>query len=370
MAENKNLDPTDHKIDKAREKGQIAQSQDLSRLANLVVVAEIAFITESKWRESVHSLMEFGYSSVGKPFLPAMQELLIAAGLLLLIVFFVGFVVIPVVSMASHWMQFGILVAPEALTPKFDKLNPVNGFKSIFSVKKLVEFFETVIKAILIGLVVFMVNRTEINTIINLAGGTPKDSYAAFLTLLRYTFHIALIICLVFAMIDFAIQKHFHKKELMMDMEELKQEIKEIEGDPLIKNKRKQIAREWANENPVAKTEKANAVVVNPTHFAVAMFYDQEDAQVPVVLAKGKDYIAQAMIDRARECGIPVIRHVWLARTLYATCKTNSFIPKSSYEAVAHVYAVVNYLMTSKDNEREFELESLGEPPDFYSSRQ
>jgi type III secretion protein U len=363
MAENKNLEPTDHKVEQAREKGQVAQSQDLSRLVNLVVVAEIAFILESHWRESIHSLMNFSYTSVGKPFLPSLMEQLTGSALLVALVFFFFAVLIPVVSAAAHWGQFGVLVAPEALTPKFDKFNPVNGFKQIFSMKKLVELLETVFKTVVIAIVVYLVTRSELNAILHLAGGAPKDSYAAFMTLLRNTFHITLVLCIIFAVIDFMIQKHFHKKELMMDMEEIKKEFKELEGDPQVKNKRKQIAKEWSNESPVATTENANAVVVNPTHFAVALFYDKEDENVPVVLAKGRDQVAHAMIDRARECGIPVIRHVWLARTLYASCKANTFVPKSSYESVAHVYAVIHYLTTTDQVGMEVELESEGEPP-------
>lgn len=363
MAENKNLDPTDRKIEQAREKGQIAQSQDLSKLANLLVIAETAFVAEALWREAIQSLMDFSYGAIGKPFLAAAEEIMIGSGILLAIVFFTGFVLVTVVSAASHWGQFGILFSAEALAPKFDKLNPVNGFKSIFSVKKLVELLETLVKAGLIGFTVYMITRDELNNIVHLSGGTPKDIYAAFIELLRATFHVVVVLCFVLAFADFAIQRHFHKKELMMDMEELKQEMKEMEGDPMVKGKRKQIAREWANESPVARTEGANAVEVNPTHFAVAMYYDQEDAEVPLVLAKGRDLMAQAMIERARECGIPVIRHVWLARTLYATCKPNSFIPKSSYETVAYVYAVIAWLDSTGQAGTELELESLGEPP-------
>lgn len=363
MAENKNLAPTEHKKQQAREKGQVAQSQDLSRLVNLVVVAELAFIAESQWRESIQSLMTFGYTSIGKPYLPALTELLTGAALFVALVFLFFAVLMPVVSALAHWGQFGVLVAPEALTPKFDKFDPVNGLKQIFSVKKLVELLETIVKTSLIAFVVYMITRSELNNILHLSGGAPKDSYAAFMTLLRNTFHVTLILCIIFALIDFAIQKHFHDKELMMDMEELKKEFKEMEGDPQIKNKRKQIAKEWANENPVATTEKANAVVVNPTHFAIAIFYDKDDENVPVVLAKGRDQIAHAMIDRARECGIPVIRHVWLARTLYASCKPYTFVPKSSYEAVAHVYAVIHYLTMTDQAGLEVELESEGKPP-------
>jgi len=363
MAENKNLEPTDHKKEEARKKGQVAQSQDIGRLANLVVMAEVAFIMESQWRESIQSLMTFSYASIGKPFLSSFYELTTGAALFVALIFFIGFVIIPIVSMVSHWGQFGVIVSTEPISPSFDKLNPVNGFKALFSMKKLTELIETVFKTIMIATIVFLITRSELNNIIHLTGGTPKDSYAAFITLLRNIFHITLVLCIVLAVIDYAIQHHFYKKELMMDMEEYKKEFKEMEGDPLVKNKRKQIAREWANENPVAKTENANAVVVNPTHFAIALFYDPTDENVPVVLAKGKDQIAQAMIDRARECGIPVIRHVWLARTLYASCKSNTFVPKSSYEAVAHVYAVIHYLTSTDQVGLEVELESEGEPP-------
>jgi type III secretion protein U len=165
------------------------------------------------------------------------------------------------------------------------------------------------------------------------------------------------------AMIDFAMQKYFHTKELMMDMEEIKKEYKESEGDPMVKGQRKQLAREWANSDPVKKTDDANAVVVNPTHFAVAMLFDQNLTPVPVVLAKGKDEVAQAMIRRAKERGIPVIRHVWLARTLYATCRPDTVVPKSSYEAVALVYAVVLELIAQNETQRTVELESFGDPP-------
>ncbi|MEN3291505.1 MAG: type secretion protein [Burkholderiales bacterium] len=370
MSENKNLDPSDRKIEKAREQGQIAQSRDLSALAKLIAVAELAFVAESQWRESLHSLMDISYASVGKPFLPALHEAATSVSIFLLIVFFIGLVLSSLVSIASHWGQFGILVTPEALMPKLDKLNPVNGFKSIFSLKKLVEMVETIIKTALIGWIVYILTYTELDAIIKLSGGTPKDIYTAFIELLRNVFHIVVVLCLIMAFLDFAIQKYFHKKELMMDEEEQKQEYKEMEGNPMVKGKRKEIAREWANADPVAQTEGANAVVVNPTHFAIAMFYHQVDAKVPVVLAKGKDGVAQAMIRRAKECGIPVIRHVWLARTLYATAKSNTAVPRSSYESVAHVYAVIHYLQSANDTGQEVELEAWGDPPESYERRQ
>jgi len=366
MSDDKTEQPTDKKLEDARKKGQIAMSRDLAKIVPLTVMAEIAFVTEELWREAVHSLMEQSLMDIGKPFGPAMGELLTAAGIFIFIVFALTFIVCTVTGIAGHWGQFGVLVAPEAATPKPDKLNPINGFKGIFSKKKLVEVMISVTKAMTIGWLVYVMTYAELANIISLSGGTPKEVYYGFITILRNMFHTLIVICLITSAIDFAMQKYFHTKDLMMDMEEIKREYKESEGDPMVKGQRKQLAREWANEAPAAKTEGANAVVVNPTHFAVAMFYDPNEAMVPVVLAKGKDEIAQAMIQRARERNIPVIRHVWLARTLYATAKEDMAVPRSSYEAVAHVYAVVNELNAANDNGRHVELESLGEPPASY----
>jgi type III secretion protein U len=366
MSDDKTEEPTDKKIEDARKKGQIAMSRDLAKLGPLLVVAEIAFLTETMWREAVHSLMEMSVMRIGKPFMPALMEVLTGAGIFLLIVFLLCFVVCIPIAIVFHWGQFGILIAPEAATMKFDKLNPINGIKGIFSKKKLFEVLISVAKASLIGWLVYMLVYAELPSIVHLSGGSPSDAYAGFVALLRATFHTLIVVCLVMGIVDLAIQKAFHKKDLMMDMEEIKREYKESEGDPMVKGQRKQLAREWASEEPAARTESANAVVVNPTHFAVAMFYDRTEAMVPIVLAKGKDEIAQAMIRRAREFNIPVIRHVWLARTLYATGQEDKVIPTSSYEAVAQVYAVVHELVAMKDQGREVELESLGEPPEAY----
>ncbi len=363
MSDDKNEEPTDKKIEDAKKKGQIAVSRDLARLATLVVVAETALATEKLWRGAIFDLMVGGIGGIGADFSTAMQNQLMSALTLLALVFFAFFIICPVVAVAAHWGQFGMLVATEALQPKFDKLNPVNGLKQMVSKKKLVELLITVGKASLIAFMAYSLIRAQLPNIVSLAGGEPMDAYEAFVAILRSMFHIIVVVCLVLGVIDFAVQKYFHKKELMMDKEEIKREHKESEGDPLIKGQRKRLARQWANETPAGKTEDANAVVVNPTHFAVAMFYDAGEAMVPIVLARGKDEVAQAMIRRAHERGIPVIRHVWLARTLYATCRDDSPVPRASYQAVAQVYAVVHELVASGDVQREVELEAFGDQP-------
>jgi type III secretion protein U len=364
MSTEKTEQPTDKKLNDARDRGEVPISQDLAHLVALVAVAETAFLSEPLWREAIMSLFELSATTLGRPFRAAVAEMLTAAGFVLAIAFAALCVVAILSVVGGHWGQTGIVLTAEPLAPKMDKLNPVNGFKQMFSMKKLTETVGNILKTALIGFIMYLLIRSQLPTIVSLAGGTPRDIYYGFFSILRDTFHILVVVCLAIALIDFALQKYIFIKGQMMSLQDIKNEQKETEGDPLIKNLRRQLARELIEGNPVAKTQNANAVVVNPTHFAVAMLYDPQIAGVPFVLAKGRDDTAQAMIQRAKECGIPVIRHVWLARTLYATCRENTVIPRSSYEATALVYAVVQRLNALNQTHRDIELESRGEPPE------
>jgi type III secretion protein U len=367
MSDDKTEQPTDKKLGDARDKGQIAMSRDLARVAMLIVVVELALATEPQWHAALDALFELSLRQVGRPFEQAMPAVVSAAGTLLLGVFAVFFVVCPVVAFASHWGQFGILIAPASLTPSLDKLNPVNGVKQMFAKKKLGELLMALAKAIILAMMIWFVVRQQLPSILHMASGEPKDIYFGFIALLRMVLHPVVGVCLVLAVVDFALQRHFHIKSLMMDMDEIKREYKESEGDAHVKQARKGLAMQWANESAPAKTAGANAVVVNPTHFAVALFYDPAQTAAPLLLAKGKDEVAQAMIAAARKHGIPVIRHVWLARTLYATGQADRYVPRASYESVAQVYAVVRELMEQDDPGRDVELESRGEPPESHA---
>jgi type III secretion protein U len=367
MSDDKTEQPTDKKLRDARDKGQIALSRDLARVAMLLAVAELALAAEPQWRAALSALIELSLRQIGRPFQASMNEMLTAAGTLLMMVFGIFFVLCGVVAFASHWGQFGILIAPESVTPKLDKLNPVNGVKQLFAKKKIGELLMTLFKACTLALMIWITVRDQLPSILQMANGEPKDIYFGFIALLRSVLHPVAGLCLLLGVLDYAVQKYFHIKSLKMDMEEIKREYKESEGDPMLKQTRKGLARQWASEAPVAKTAGANAVVVNPTHFAVALFYDAALTPAPMVLAKGKDELAQAMIRQARACGIPVIRHVWLARTLYATGQADHFVPRGSYEAVAQVYAVVQELLARNETGREIELESHGLPPESHA---
>lgn len=358
----KNEKPTGKAIEDAREKGQIAVSRDLARLISLGVVGELAFAGEPACRAALLRLMVLPMHHVGQGFASAMAGMVDSAGLLLICVFAACLLAVTVAAVCGHWGQFGILVAPGVLTPNLDKLNPVAGLKNLVSLKKVAEVSLSLGKVLLLGLVTYLLIRAELPALVTLAGGTPAGIYMQFVAMLHALFRALALVCTVLALIDFAVQRHFQTKSLMMSKEDIKREYRESEGDPMVKGQRRQLARELADSPAVEETDAANALVVNPTHFAVAMLYDEATTPVPLVLAKGRDEVAQAMIRRAHARGIPVIRHVWLARTLYAAGAAGRPVPRASYGAVAHVYAVVQELGQAGVG-TEVELESAGVAP-------
>jgi type III secretion protein U len=291
--------PTGKALEDARDKGQVAVSRDLARLVALGVMGEVAFAGEPACRAALLHLLTLPLLQIGQPFAGALGQLLASAAVLLAGVFGVCLLAVTVAAVAGNWGQFGILVAPDILTPKLDKLDPVNGLKNLVSLKKLAEVGLSLGKVLLLGLVTYVMVRAELPALVTLAGGTPSGIYLQGVQLLHALFRALGLVCAVLALIDFAVQRHFQTKSLMMSKEDIKREYRDAEGDPMVKGQRRQLAQELADSPAVEQTDGANAVVVNPTHFAVAMLYDAESTPVPLVLAKGKDEVAQAMIRRA-----------------------------------------------------------------------
>lgn len=361
MAE-KTEKPTAKRREDARKEGQVGVSRDLAKAATLGVLGETAFALEPLAREKITLLMSLPSQRIGQPFEPAMMEMLTAAGTLLLVSFAILGAICVAVAVFAYWGQFGVLISTKVLTPKFERLNPVQGVMNLFSKRKLLELLAAMIKALALGIAMYVFVKSQLASIVSLSNGTPVDSHHGFVSLLHGAFRVAIGVSIAFSLADMAIQKYMHTKSLYMSMEEIKREYRESEGDPLVKGMRRQLGMELANSGPVVKTAEADAVVVNPTHFAVAMRYDPQSRAVPIVLAKGKDDVAFAMIERARELDIPVIRHVWLARTLYAVGRADRAVPQATYAEVAHVYAVIQELGILAAG-RAIELETAGEPP-------
>jgi type III secretion protein U len=360
MAE-KNIDPTPHKLQDARKKGQVPVSKDVAACVLLGMGMEAAFALEDVSRQRLSELFDLSLRATQADFMTVLSGAVTASGWLLMLSFLIYAGIGLVAGVLGYWGQFGPNFSAEPLVPSIDKLNPINTIKNIFSMRKVMEILMALFKLVAIGLLSYVVIRSELPALVGLAGGNASHSYGAAVEMIRGLFHILLGVTACIAIIDFFVQRRAHQKQLRMNMEEVIREFKENEGDPLIKGARKEFAFELLYSDPVSKTEQANAVVINPTHFAVAMLFDPQSAPVPVVCAKGRDETARAMIRRAQEKGIPVIRHVWLARTLYATAKEQKPIPHALFDPVALLYSVVEQL--NQEGQHYAELDDSEHPP-------
>jgi type III secretion protein U len=339
----KTLDPTPQRLEQARKEGQVPVSRDFARVAIGWPSAELAFALEAPARQSLSELFDAAMlAAAGTP--DVLAQAVKGATLLLVVPAFVFAVVIAVLSVIGFWGQFGVLIAPDSLAPKPDRLDPIAAMKNLVSGKKLQELGLSMVKLVVLAIVATVFVRSELPAMVSLASGDSQHLYDAAMTLLMGLFRACMGVLLVLAIVDLAIQRMAHTKSLRMSLDEIIREYKENEGDPMVKGERRALAQELANSDPVEQTGQANAVVVNPTHFAIALFHDAQTERVPRVLAKGVDAVAQAMIARAQEQGIPVLRHVWLARTLYATVRPEQLVPPFTFDAVATVYAVADVL--------------------------
>lgn len=360
MAE-KNLDPTDHKLKEARKKGTVPVSRDVASCLVVTVGVETAFALEELCRSQWSELMDLALRAQGMDFHTVLNALVVSSTTLLGTVAAIFLLAIVAAALLGYWGQFGVVFSTHPLIPRFDKINPKSMLALIFSTQKLGELGISIFKMVAIGLLSYSVIRSELPAVAGLASGSALQAYLGAVAMLRGLFHVILGALIVLALADFLVQRHAYIKQQRMDFEEVTREHKENEGDPLIKSARRGLAFEMLNNDPVSNTENANAIVVNPTHFAVALFFDPKLQPVPLVCAKGANEVAKAMIRCAHARGIPVIRHVWLARTLFAVAKENKVVPRTLFDPVALIYSVVEQLRLQGSTY--CELDNTGDPP-------
>ncbi|CRM05033.1 Yop proteins translocation protein U [Pseudomonas sp. 58 R 12] len=239
-----------------------------------------------------------------------------------------------------------MLFAPETLKLDFNRLNPISQIKQMFSAQQLMNLLMSVAKAILIALILYVVIRPSLGTLINLATSDLQSYILALIALFRHLLHACLGMLLVLALIDLVMVKHFFAKRMRMTQVEVVKEYKDMEGDPHVKGQRRALAHQMAQEEPkvkLPKLEEADMLVVNPTHFAVALYYRPGKTALPLLVSKGTDDDARKLIRRAKAADVPVIQCVWLARTLY-TKKLGASIPRETLQAVALIYRTLREL--------------------------
>jgi flagellar biosynthesis protein FlhB len=244
-------------------------------------------------------------------------------------------------ALLANYLQVGFVLSAESVHPKFSKLDPIKGFGKLFSLRSLVELAKNVFKISIIGFIVYITIKGEIKNCIPLI---DQSVWGILIYIGELAFKIVLRVCLVLiilAISDYIYQKYEFEKNLKMSKQEIKDEFKQTEGNPLIKSRIKHLQREAARKRMMANVPKADVIITNPTHFAVALSYDQNGISAPKVVAKGAGFIAQNIKDIARKNKVPIVNNKPLARVLYKTVDVDEVIPANLYRAVAEVLAFV-----------------------------
>lgn len=336
---------TSKKRTDARKEGQVAQSQEVGTAANLIFVffslslffgtfvtgftevfqmtfasmlryseiREVSFITE---------LVVFGFTQVIMMTLPILMVSLI-----------VGFVV--------NLLQVGWKPTAKPIMPKLSKLSPLKGIKKIFSMRAIIEFFKSIFKLVIILLIVGFILLGELDNIAALVS-MPLNNSFAYIGNLVITLGVTVGAWFIFiAGADYAFQKWKHEKDLRMSKHDVKEEYKNMDGNPQIKGRIRQKMREASMRRMMQDIPNADVIITNPTHYAVAISYDKSGASAPKVVGKGVDHLAKRIRDIGKENNVTLVENVQLARALYAAVEVGREIPPELYKAVAEVLAYV-----------------------------
>ena len=249
------------------------------------------------------------------------------------------FFLIVFLAIVFNVMQFGFIVVP--LKFKLDKIDPIGGFKNLFSAKKVLEALKLTAKLILIFIVMTIVLGIVWDDVLSMMDQGIQSSLAVMIQLTVYFLLTILLIIIIFAIIDFFFTRHFYFKQLKMSKQEIKDEYKQMEGDPQIKGRIRQIQMKMSRQRMMADVPEADVVITNPTHYSVALKYDDEASTAPVVVAKGIDFLALKIRDIARESKIPIVEDPILARAIYDNVEVEQEIPSEFYKAMAEILTYV-----------------------------
>lgn len=350
MAEDSDLERTEpasqRRIDQAREKGQVARSRELTTVAILLAAGGSLILMGGSMMEHLRSMMRNGLTLdravIFNPNQMLQQLHLHSLDILLTILPFLGLMML--VTVASSVIISGWLFTTQALEPDFSRLNPLKGITRIFSWSGIVEMFKAVGKAALIGGVATWVIWLDVNEIVSLVAEPLDAGLPHVARLVGFTFMAVSGSMLLIVAIDVPFQLWNHAKQLRMTKEEVRQEAKETEGDPHVKARIRQLQREAARRRMMSEVPKADVIVTNPTHYAVALRYQEGRMGAPQVVAKGAALLAQRIRELGEENRVPILEAPPLARALYRHAELGQEIPAKLYTAVAEVLAYVYQL--------------------------
>ena len=351
---------TPKKLKDAKKKGQVAKSQDLPAAFTFIFSVGIVLGLAGILYDQLSSFLIEVFRSVTNPdlnttilafFYKTIQVILIASLPILGLVALLGVLV--------NFLAVGPMFATEVFKFDIKKFNPITNLKAKFKLKTLVELLKSLAKISIAAYLIYLVMYKSIPVLIHTVSMPIEGALMVFSAFLLEVVVKVGLLFLVIAVADFVYQKKSFAKEMMMEKFEVKQEFKNTEGDPQIKGKRRQIAQEIAyQEGPAGGVRKAQAVVTNPTHLAIAIGYESGVDAAPYILGMGQDFLAQKMMEIAKECGIPVLRNIPLARKLWEEGEVYEYVPEETYAALAEILRWVASLKDGTEMAEPLDLSS------------
>jgi flagellar biosynthetic protein FlhB len=332
-----------------RKRGQVAQTRELGSVLLLFTAVLIIGVATPFFYKQIHELFTRSYGE-------GLATIAKTGDLFSLMSFALGrmaWIIIPVlglfwfVSFSATLLQVGFIYNEEALQIRWDRLDPIGGFKKLLSMKALVEGFKSILKVTLILFISYLLLRQQIYMLPHLMDFTIAQIFPFLGTLMIRLLAGVGLFMLALAAADYFYQRWDLEQEMRMTKQEVKEEIKSREGDPMIRARIKRIQRDIASRRMMEEIPKADVIVTNPTHIAVALKY-ADNMVAPQVIAKGADLIAEKIREIAREHGIPIVENKPLARTMFKTLKIGEAIPRELYTAVAEVLSYVFRLKKKK----------------------
>jgi len=349
-SEEKTEPATPHRRHEARKKGQVARSSDLNAAIVLLAIIVLIYALRDYLGVNIvgyvqHILSQEMTSTINSDQIFDIYRLTlylcfkIMAPILVIAILF---------GLAANFLQVGFIFASEAVEPKLSNIDPIEGLKKIFSKRALFDFLKTLLKILVIGLVIYYLVKNDLPNLLQLIN---MDTGRTIDYLEKIIYKICITSCLAFliiAALDFAYQKWQFSQTLKMSKYEIKKEMKQTEGDPLIKAKLREKQRLIAMRRMMQSVPEATVVITNPTHLAVALKYDDKVMQAPQIIAKGADHIAVRIKEKAVENKIPIYEDKPLARSLYKGSEIGDYVPVELYHAVASVLAAIYSLKRNR----------------------
>ncbi len=342
-AHDKTEKATPRKLQEARQSGQVAKSADLNAALILLFMASFIWLTRGLFLNNMSGFLAGFFEHVlstqgdGTDYIQFFMRTSLQAFYVLL-----PYLLVPlIIAVGANLLQVGFLFAPGVLLPKADRLNPLNGLKKVFSFRGFFELAKTLLKIAIIGFITYRLVRNQLPDLIGLFRCGTRETVMTIASFATLILLYGGLIYFILAIIDYVFQRFQYDKNMRMSKREIKEEMRQTEGDPLIKSQIRRRQRQIAFNRIKQEVPRATVVITNPTHFAIALLYKDKEMDAPEVTAKGAGEIAQQIKKIARENNVPLVENKELAKFLYYKVEIGEKIPVALYQVIAEIIAHV-----------------------------